>query len=1165
MKTSFKRATFYLMACVLNALLLGTSITVHGQTNFGRISGTVTDVAGANVPNATVTVTNEETQISRTAPTDVNGFYVVTNLPVGSYAVATEFQGFKKMVKTGNNLVSDGRVTINFALEPGEVAETVTVSTSAGETVNTTSGEVARVVDAEQVQNLALNARNYLQLTTLIPGVPLIDDDQLALTTNVNFTYNINGQGAGTNTLTVDGGYNSNSGSNTSQINNVGVDFIQEVKVQTSNFSAEYGRHSGAAINVTTRSGTNKFHGSGWEFFRHDKLDANSFFSNAAGRFTDNPSAPPQLRVPPGDPRVGRQVVERRPLRFNNYGFSLGGPIFKNKLFFFTGYEAKRIRRSVGPILRTIPTRAERTGDLSFRLRGPDGVVGTADDGVLRDPTTTLPCTAPVLTGGAVVTPADRRGCFPGNIIPASRITTDGRAIAMIYGAMEARAGAFVDLPIGNNALFLEPNPFNWWEVIGRIDYKLSDRQTLYGRYLHDDYDLIDPFGTFISAPLPTIPTNRVRPGTSAQLGHTWQVTSKMINEARATAAWLPQRTLPEGDVWKREPYGFTFPQLFPGGLYPNGIPDISITGLSSIVGPAGTNQTLHTDISFTDNLTWLKGPHTFKSGVLLIRNRIDQGASSDYLGDISFSTAGNSRSTGNALADSLLGNFRTYSEASDKPIPFYRFTQLEAFLMDTWRVRPGLSLEMGLRWQRIEPTYTQANNMANFDPRLYDPARAVTLRPDGTIDTSRGGNRFNGLIRAGDGIPSQEVGRVITANSPEVQGVPAGAPRGFVETRNLFAPRFSFAWSPFKDSKTALRGGFGMFYHKFDNNLIFPLGGSPPFVLSKSFENGNLSDPTGGVASRLTPFVTIAALDPNLDVPYVMNWSLGVQRELPYGVFFEAAYVGNVGRHLVRIIDINQPTFEALVANAALPSSQRATTNFLRPFKGYSGINMRMSDSNSNYNAMQLYAAKRKGDLTMTASYTWSKTLTDAASGEDPFNKRFNYGPTSFDRRHIFVTTYTYRLPFFRKSSGFVKNVLAGWEISGITRLQSGQSLTVSGSTSIGTRRADYIGGDVSIPNPTADQWFNAEAFARAPDGRRGTAGIGQILGPGYYSWDLSVRKRFKVGERLRFLLQGDFFNAFNHTNFGNPSTNVSSGDFGSIGSARAPRNIQLGLKLNF
>ncbi len=369
----------------------------QAQTVVGRISGTIQDSNGASIPNATVKVINTATNAERVVNSDENGFYTVTNLPVGTYTIEAEQKGYKKALVSGQNVTADARLTLDLKLEAGEVSETVEIVASGGETVNTTSGEVSRIIDRQQVQNLALNGRNYIQLLSLVPGVALLNDDQLELTTSLaTNNQSINGNRGQTNNVTIDGGFNLQSGSNASQINNLGIDYIQEVKIQTSNFSAEYGRNSGAQVSLVTRSGGNDFHGSAFEFLRNDKLDARSFFAPV-----------------------------RPALRFNNFGYSFGGPIFKDKLFFFGGQEWKYIRRLSSAQRRTVPTLAELNGDFSFRLRGADGIVGTNDDGLLRDPNSNLPCTT-----------ANRAGCFGGtnvalrNIIPSNRITTDGRAIA---------------------------------------------------------------------------------------------------------------------------------------------------------------------------------------------------------------------------------------------------------------------------------------------------------------------------------------------------------------------------------------------------------------------------------------------------------------------------------------------------------------------------------------------------------------------------------------------------------------------------------------------------------------------------------------------------------------------------------------------------------------
>jgi Carboxypeptidase regulatory-like domain len=1126
---------------VLLLLMVCGSLTIQGQTNFGRISGSVKDSNGAAIPNANVTITNQATNLVRTATADSEGFYTATNLPVGTYSVAAVQNGFKHATQSGVAVTADARLTVDIMLEPGQVTETVQISSVAGETVNTTSGEVARVVDKRQVQNLALNGRNYMQLVTLIPGAAILDEDQLALTTSLSISQAaINGNRPNYNSLSVDGGFNMDSGSNNSQVNNVGIDFIEEVKIQTSNFSAEYGRNAGAAVNIITRGGGNSYHGSAFEFLRNDKLDARNFFSPV-----------------------------RAKLRFNNFGWNFNGPIKKDKLFFFVGQEYKRIRQDTAPVRRSLPTSAERLGDFSAR------------SGTLNVP-----------TGYTAINPATGATVAAGSPIPNRNLanlrlngapvglTTDGKAIASVYSNMQKLAVAYADTPTANNATFQQPGPFDWREDNLRMDYRFNAKHSMYGRYFHDYYNLIDPYGTFITSQLPTIPSNRLRPGYSAQVSYTWLIHPTLINEAKINSTWNSQHIPPAGDFWKRETYGFGYTQLFSGGVYDNGIPNVTFAGgaaYSNFSGPAASLVSPTVDIAVSDNLTIIHGKHSIKTGALIIRNRKDQNGRSGYTGNLAFNT-NSSRSTGNAFADALLGNFRTYNEADNDPMGFFRFTQYEAFATDSWKVTRNFSLEIGARFYHYGPTYTQANNMTNFDPSRYDPSQAVTILSNGNIDPTKGGNRFNGLVRAGTGIPASEVGRV-SPSAAALALVPAGAPRGFYDPASKLAPRFGFAYDPWGDGKTSIRGGFGMFYDKVEGNLIFGQINLPPFINTPQFENGNLSNISGGTPSALAPLAGISAIAPNLKIAYSMNYSVGVQRELPHGFFVEANYVGNQGRHLIRQPDLNAIPFDALVANQ--PPGPNANLNTLRRYKGYTAINYRLSDATSTYNGLQLYAVKRKGDLELTAAYTWSRNLTDTSGngdgldvGEDPFNRHYNYGPASFDRRHIFVATYDYQIPFLRNKKGVEGAILSGWEVSGITRFQSGAPFTPTGGTAIGTRRADYVGGPVLLTNPGPDGWINPAAFAPAPLGRRGNAPVGIVKGPSLQTWDFSMRKQFRLTERFNLRFQADMFNAFNKANFRSPDVafgtlttagGPSNGAFGKISSAGPGRNIQFGLKLNF
>src|SRR5215471_15759783 len=466
---------------MLSAILLFAAVTVEfaaAQDIFGVIAGTVTDPSGAAVPHAKITITNQATSLQRTLSTDDRGFYLAPQLPVGIYKVTVEVKGFKTVTKDGNDLAAGAHLSVNLALEIGSVTEVVEVHTT-GETVNTISGEISRTIDSEQVQHLALNERNYVQLVSLIPGAALTSFDQTALTTGMSTTASsVNGQRADGNLFTVDGGFNMDSGSNATQLDNVGIDFVREVSVQTSNYSAEYGRNDAASVNVVTKSGGNSFHGSAFEYVRNEIFDAT------------NPGS--KLNAAPGTP----DRTLKPPLRYNDFGWTVGGPVKKGRLFFFAGQEWKKLRIAALAQNMTLPTTAELSGNFSSFSK-----------------TLKLPANAPA-------------GCtIVGNVMSPQCITPNGQAIANVYSLMEKQAAVFNNIDAANNTTFQPNNPQNWREDIIRIDFHVTDNQALYFRYLHDDLNLVDGFGTFNNAAsLPTTPTNRIRPGYSYQGGHLWTI-----------------------------------------------------------------------------------------------------------------------------------------------------------------------------------------------------------------------------------------------------------------------------------------------------------------------------------------------------------------------------------------------------------------------------------------------------------------------------------------------------------------------------------------------------------------------------------------------------------------------------------------------------------------
>jgi len=1106
-----------LAALVCLTLWVGLGTVSQAQTSLGQIAGTVEDPTGGVLPGTAVTITNLGTHEIHTLATDPNGYFIQTNLPIGEYSVEVQRPGFRPSRKIGIPLNADAHLTTNFTLEVGTATEAVTVTAELGEALNTTSGELAHVIDTREVETLPLNGRNYTQVLTLIPGAVVTNPDIFAITTGLNSNNQVvNGNRSDSANLTVDGAFNQASGSNGSLINNVGPDFIQEVKIETSNFSAEYGRTSGPAFNIVTKSGSNTFHGSAFEFLRNNVFDARPFFSAA-----------------------------KTHLRFNDFGYTVGGPVFKNRVFFYGGQEYKRLRQQNAPSLFTVPTTAMLNGD--FSSVGQLYMPGTAG-------TTKVP--------------------IPGNNI-ASLMTTDGKAIANVYKVMES-LGTFNNTASGNNLSISPSNPLDFREDYARVDFNINSRNRIFGRWLSDHNSLIDPYGTFSSSgTLPTVPTVRNRPGQSWVVAETFTFRPNIINQAQLNFSWVSQHIPPYGVNYKRSTYGFQYTKLFANsGEYPDGIPSVTINGPTYAIftGPYFQLNSPTTDIQAADTISIIKGNHAIKFGFVYIRDRIDQNGRPNYNGNINFngSVATSPNTTGNGLADALIGNFASYQEANADPVGHFRFSQPEAFVQDTWKATRNLSVEYGVRWQDILPLYAQGNNYGNFDPAYYNPATAIQVTTGGKVVPGTG-NPYAGLVRTAEPIPAEQAARIPNINTAAYQFIPQVAPRGLFKMNGAFGPRVGFAYAP--DDRTSIRGGFGVFYYRPEGNVGFSQVNIPPFLQNVEFDNANLNNIGAGSPNNTALQGGISAIDPNMKNPYVEQYSFGIQRQLPWAMLLETSYVGNVGHHLLRQPNINTPPIAQVAANTA------NNANFYNPYKGFTAINQNRSDSNSNYNALQVYVSKRKGAVAFTASYTFAKALGDSSSnGGDLANWQnldYNYGELNIDRKHAFVTDANYQLPTLRGHNFLMRELVGGFMITGVYRYQTGAFYTINASAStLGTRRASYVAGQpVYAKGPCCTlgghvkQWLNPAAFTAPPAGAFGNAGVGQVVLPGLSQLDTNLAKVFPIHERLNFRIQADFFNVLNHTNYSSLNTTATSGatTFGRLNGAYPPRQMQFSGKFTF
>jgi len=437
--------------------------------------------------------------------------------------VEVDLTGFRRAEQSGLALVADGHITADFKMQVGDTSQSVEVVATSAEALNTVSGEVAHVVDHEQVDNLALNGRAYTELLTMVPGVVITNPDQFSVLTSLSATNQaVNGHRSNENNLTVDGVGNLDNGSNGSLINNISPDFLQEVKIQTSGFSSAYGRSTGAAFNIVTKNGTNTFHGGAFEYLRNDALDARNFFS-----------------------------PNNTELRFNDWGWDLGGPIWKNRLFFFAGEEWRKIRQQSSPLRETLPSTAELQG---------------------------------IFPSSHVIYSPGTKNPLPNNTIPASPITADGKAIANVYATAEAQAVIFTNSAVSNNGTFEAPNPLDYREDLGRVDYRIGDRHTLYGRWVDDYNSIYLPFGPSSAngTYLPITPEIRDRPGKSGLISETWVISPTIVNEAHLGASWNSQHYWNQGNTWQRTTEGFTFQRVYNSvGPYVNGIPDVNVNNFA--------------------------------------------------------------------------------------------------------------------------------------------------------------------------------------------------------------------------------------------------------------------------------------------------------------------------------------------------------------------------------------------------------------------------------------------------------------------------------------------------------------------------------------------------------------------------------------------------------
>ena len=1099
---------------------LGLCLPAYAQLDTATLVGTVRDTTGAVVPHATITVTNLDTQIVQTTHTDSQGNYAVTPLKIGTYSVAAEAQGFKTETRTGIVLRVTDRIPIDFTLQVGSVTQVVNVAEQAP-LVQTESSSLGDVIGSTQVTEMPLNGRDYTQLATLTAGVTKVfEGPQHGGSTptngNVGGTFVSNGTRGNLNNFTLDG-IDNNSNDDASNVLRTNVDAIEEFKVQTSNYSAEFGRSGGAVINATIKSGANSFHGDAFEFLRNEAVDARGFFE------------------PQGQPKA--------PYKQNQFGGTLGGPIRKDKTFFFGDYQGTRIDY-FNTWTSTVPTADQQAGNFSEFLGsqvGTDILGRPVYNGELFDPSTTR-----VVNGTTV------RNAF--GFDPATGLPITGQANVIPSGRMNPISQAFDGLypppnqpGLTNNYVVDAPANDRIDQFDVRLDHYISSKSQIFGRFS------LSQRTRFAQPSLPGLAdggnysTGDYLEGTrGASLGYTYTVTPTVVNELRLGF----NRIKYEDNI---PAYGQKFPTgdlVVPGvanNPATNGLTLFQPNGYRSLGEPGFTPTDITSqEFQLYDTLNIVHGKQTIRLGPQLRRSQFDIMQVAQPRGRFSFSgqfTMDNPNAplvSGNGLADMLLG-LPYYSAISTLTDIGNRQHIYGGFVQDDYKVTSSLTLNLGVRYDYTTPITEAHNRQSDFD---------------------------------------YSTGQII-------QAATNGYSRGLVSTdKDDFAPRVGFAYSPFRDHKTVLRAAYGRFfsYQEIRTGDPLQLGYNLPFFYEPSF-----------VSDGITPVLTVAEGFPSLNIsqaqfagvtsndwklkaPAFDEWNLNIQRELPGDVMIETGYIGSKGTHLQVLVDRNQD-----------PTPGPGDVQSRRPYPQYGPFASIEDHGNSTFHSFQLKATKRASHgLYFLSAFTYGKSMNDQPEiccnspwPQNSYDLKAEKGPSDFDSRFRWVSSFDYVLPFgngqhFLASGPRALDLLfGGWHFDGIITFRSGfyfspsMGYDPSNTGSIGLVRTDRIGnGNLPAGQRTPDLWFDINQFPVPGCLCFGDAGKNILVGPGEKEADLSIRKVFDITERQKLEFRAELFNAFNHPVFAMPDNYITDGPgaAGVITSTVLPqRQIQFALKYRF
>jgi Carboxypeptidase regulatory-like domain/TonB-dependent Receptor Plug Domain len=1172
------------VACAIT-LLIPLAAGAAAQNVTGTISGTVADEQKQVIPGATVTVINEATNDTRVVTTGATGDFHATNLPPGTYTVRVEMASFRTAERTRIVLSAAERLSVGtLTLQIGSLGETVTVESS-GTQVNPAETQHSGLITSTQIEQIQVRSRDVTSLMRLVPGVRYEDNVEAMGDSFGTLIPHVGGQRRDWNTVMVDGVLGNEIGQANRLAQTINLDAIAEVKILLNTYRAEYGRTGGGQVQIITKSGGSRYAGNLYYYGRNEDLNANNFFNNRAGRPT---------------PRY----------RFNTYGGNLGGPVpaVKN-LFFFYSLEAPITERPGNLLSWTMPTELERQGNFSQTLDSAGRPI------FIRDPRSSAPCSA--TTGGA--------GCFANNIIPPELINPNGRALLNLLPRPTLFDRGFTSGQFNHQTQAIADNPRR--NQILRVDWRPTNNDSLYFTYKDwfSDQRGVGGAGGVTAGPAAWgwFQAHYLNTDRGGSANYTKIIRSTLINEAAFGIRQQTEQFHPlsdaDWDLASKANAGYTLGQFHPE-LNPRGVlPKVTFGG-SNPPNFTFDNRLAEKGVpwlfSFRDDMTWLKGNHSFKAGVYWERLHNSEGkggvGAGPWAGQFNFTVdTANPFDTNYTFANALMGAFRDYTEIDAFPEVQSRRTLVEWYVQDTWKVSPTVTLDLGMRFLYYQPWYTQLP-AAVFVPERYDPARAPRMYEPARINNVNVAlDPVTGQVR-----PNIFVGSFVPNTGDPYNGMVTNAdpdyPKGFRDTQGIEPqPRLGLAWDIFGDGKTALHTSAGVYYNAhITARSMDSAANNPPAVNTPSVFYGTMDTLLAGAAFSSRPS-NVFGLERDAPTPRSYNYSIGIQREIGWKTVIDVTYAGSVGRHLevvrninvvpdgARYLDVNPQNRDPRNPASPLPAE------FLRPYRGYQDINIRSHFGTSDYNGLQIQLNRRyiRG-LQFSAAYTFAKTRGIADEDEAAISwvrpiDDWNYAPYASSQAHSFVLNYTWDIPGLSSkwNNMLVRAVFDNWQLSGENAWVSGDWTPVFLAT---TDNFDFTGGDGGMGNDigggvrtvrprvngdvtsgdqnatpdAAGSWLNWDAFAR-PSGRGdyGNAARNVFQLPMIQNWNLSFFKNFPLGGERRLQFRWEIYNLLNHTQFStvdNTARFDAAGvqvnqQFGKATAARNPRIMQGAIRFTF